>query len=591
MTSTTPHANSVKLIGDLGLFNATITTVEAEQGVELVTLSLTADGPSVPSKIALQFDFPAVDVIGAWSPSVNRDRALHPSWGGRYGSSATSSAPVVSLYSGAGANRITLALSDAMRPVQLRANIVEETACYDCGVVFFEHEVNAFDTYSVTLRVDRRNVPFHEAIDDVRAWWEQQPGYAPAPVPAAAKAPLYSTWYSFHQKVDPAAMEEQCRLAKALGCDAVIVDDGWQCGDNNRGYAFCGDWEVYEPKIPDMAAHVKRVHDLGMKYILWYSVPFVGRQSKAWSRFENYMLRPFGADAQWAVVDPRYPAVREYLIGTYEAAVRNWDLDGFKLDFVDSFRANAEPAQFPDETDFKSVPEAVDRLLTDVLARLSALKPDICIEFRQSYIGPLMRKYGNMFRAGDCPDDAMQNRISTVDVRLLAGGSATHADMVMWHNNEPVESAALQLINVLFSVPQVSVLIDQIPEDHQRMLKFWLSFWREHSDLLLGAKIEPTSPELLYPQVGVRGDKLAIFAGYASGLLTVSSAGDRDIIAVNGTRSRGVYLAGLVECQTYRAEIRDCMGQSAGTATITGSRDAVALDVPPSGLAFISRTA
>ena len=37
------------------------------------------------------------------------------------------------------------------------------------------------------------------------------------------------------------------------------------------------------------------------------------------------------------------------------------------------------------------------------MTRLTKIKTDVLIEFRQSYIGPLMRKYGNLFRAGDCP--------------------------------------------------------------------------------------------------------------------------------------------------------------------------------------------
>ena len=36
-------------------------------------------------------------------------------------------------------------------------------------------------------------------------------------------------------------------------------------------------------------------------------------------------------------LDPRYKKVREYLSNLYESAVKEWDLDGLKLDFIDSF--------------------------------------------------------------------------------------------------------------------------------------------------------------------------------------------------------------------------------------------------------------
>ena len=81
------------------------------------------------------------------------------------------------------------------------------------------------------------------------------------------------------------------------------------------------------------------------------------------------------------------------------------------------------------------------------------------IEFRQPYIGPLMRKYGNMFRAGDAPNAYVANRVRTIDLRLLSGETAVHSDMIMWHPDEPVERAALQLLNVMFSVGRVSPVL------------------------------------------------------------------------------------------------------------------------------------
>lgn len=65
----------------------------------------------------------------------------------------------------------------------------------------------------------------------------------------------------------------------------------------------------------------------------------------------------------------------------------------------------------------------------------------------------------------------------------------------MWHSDEPAESAALQLFNVLFSVPQISVLLDRIPPEHVEMLRFWLGIWREHRDVLLDGELAPLHPE------------------------------------------------------------------------------------------------
>ena len=436
--------------------------------------------------------------------------------------------------------------------------------------------------------MDTRPLPYWESLAQVQQWWARQPGYEPAPVPEVARLPMYSTWYSFHQQLTASKVEEQCALARELGCEAVIVDDGWQTTENARGYAFTGDWQVAQTKIPDMKAHVARIHQMGMKYLLWYSVPFVGKQSEAWSRFANQMLSTIDR-LNAGILDPRFPAVRDYLLSTYEQALLDWDLDGFKLDFVDRFVLPREKEhQRSPEQDYLSVSEAVDRLLSDIMAHLRAIKPDILIEFRQPYIGPLMRKYGNMFRASDCPNDAITNRRRTVDLRLLCGTTAAHADMLMWHPDEPVASAALQIINVLFAVPQISVLLTSLPATHREMLRFWLSFWREHRDVLLDGHLHPQHPEGQYPVIGASTPTKRLIAMYQPSPIDLGHQVPASCILVNGTRQDGMMLALREEVGPRRIEIRTCQGQLIREEHVVLTQGLHSLPVPASGLALLS---
>lgn len=299
----------------------------------------------------------------------------------------------------------------------------------------------------------------------------------------------------------------------------LIVDDGWQTDDNRRGYAYCGDWEISKRRFPDMRAHVERIHRLGMKYLVWFSVPFVGDRSRNRERFRDKVLYRIPA-LETAVLDPRFPEVREFLISTYVKTLREWDIDGFKLDFIDSFRFEGEDPAIRENyagRDFKSLPEAVNRLLSETRSRLERIRPGILIEFRQSYIGPAVRKYGNLFRAGDCPGDILSNRLSTIDLRLSSGNTAVHSDMLEWSARDTAENAALQLLNVIFSVPQISVRLAAIPEEHRNMLKFWLGFMRVHREVLLFGKLTPYHPELNYPLVVAETDAETVIAVYGAG--------------------------------------------------------------------------
>lgn len=573
------------LKGQEDLFETSLSVQQAEDGVIYVNLKLQADEPKLPSEMELIWHHPVIDVHSCWHPGAYRNKRLRVDWENGFKSKATSLAPVCCLYSLKGNNRQTFAFSDALNPIELKSGLNEETATFLCSVKLFQEPGCLVQSYEATLRIDTRDIPYYESLKQVQQWWASLSGFMPSAVPETAKLPMYATWYSFHQQLTPEAVERQCELAKEMGCEAVIVDDGWQTADNARGYAYCGDWEVYEGKFPDMRAHVERVHRIGMKFLLWYSVPFIGIHSKAWHIFENKLLGKndsLGA----GVLDPRFPDVREYIIGKYEKALQEWDIDGFKLDFVDSF--NLTEDSDIEGRDYRSVPQAVDRLLSDVMARLRSIKPDIMIEFRQSYIGPLMRKYGNMFRAMDCPNDAIENRSRTLDVRLLAGSTAVHADPIMWNPNEPVESAALQIVNTLFSVPQISVMLDCLPEVQVQMVRFWLSFWRMYRDVLLDGKLVPLQPELNYPLVTAIADEKRISVVYADVIVNPGLDTAREWLVVNGTLHDRVVLELAEGWGEREVEIRDCTGLVTAEYRIELHNGLHAIDIPPAGVAIFT---
>src|SRR5262249_18386183 len=206
-------------------------------------------------------------------------------------------------------------------------------------VVFFSEPHAALTQYLAALRLDRRRVRYETALHDVAGWWAAQPGYTPADVPEAARRPVYSTWYNCHQSVDASVLLDEVAVAKTLGFDTIIVDDGWQTLDTHRGYAFTGDWEP--ERMPQMKAFVDGCHARGVKVMLWYAVPFVGKNAKVAALFQDKSLR-FEADLGAYVLDPRYPEVRRHLVDVYRRALREWGVDGFKLDFIERFVADGK---------------------------------------------------------------------------------------------------------------------------------------------------------------------------------------------------------------------------------------------------------
>lgn len=569
---------------DLEGLNVEYEVGKIEEGLENIKLRFTSEVERQFPKVKIKWKHPVVDIHSYWHPTAFRNKNLDSDWGYGFFSKAAVGAPVGCFYNLEGRNKITYALSDALNTIQLNMGVHEEDASLNCIITLFTEVTKPRKEYEIELRIDTRDIPYYDSLQEVAKWWESFDMYKPSTVPECAKLPMYSTWYSFHQEIVPEEIEKQCKIAKDLGCRAVIVDDGWQTSDNKRGYAYCGDWEVSKERITDMKEHVKRVHDIGLKYILWYSVPFVGINSKAWTNFKDKLLA-FREELGTGVLDPRYSDVREYLINKYEKALIEWDLDGFKLDFIDEFYLREDAEYKKDERrDYESVQDAVDRLLTDVINRLKAIKPDIMIEFRQKYIGPLMRKYGNMFRAADCPNHAITNRVETLDIRLLCGNTAAHSDMVMWNPEDTVESAALQMVNILFSVPQFSMRFENLNDEHFKMAKFWLSFWKENRDVLLEGRLSPVSPELMYPLVQSDIENKRVIAAYSDVILRSGKSIPEEFICINGTLKNEVVLYFEEDLGTRKMKAYNCCGKVVEDKEIVIEKGLQVFNIPACGV-------
>ncbi len=551
-------------------------------------ISVVFDKPTVPEPIRIGWSTPILDIYRPWGPSIGTKPSLGYDWAKRITSSRLASgAPLMCWLSQGGSNRLTVALSDAASPHEIAGGVREEDASLDCRITLFTRPISAITSYSVTARFDCADRSLEKSVAEIDGWWADACGYPRAYVPDAAKKPMYSTWYSFHQRTIPDEILYQCRLAKEMGMDAVIVDDGWQTEDGNRGYAYCGDWEVCTSKIPDMKAFVDGVHALGMKFILWYSVPFVGTQSKMYKRFSDKVLGRFhgSGDEKWTCLDPRYPDVREALTDIYRRAKLEWGLDGFKLDFIDSFELHsAESFAYDARRDTQSLEEGIDLLLDGITRALREIDPEVLIEFRQSYIGPVIRKYGNMFRIADCPDDAVQNRTNGVLLRNLLRGSAVHSDMLMWNYGETPEAAAKQVISALITVPQISVLLDRIPESHRKMLENYLDFWHTHRETLTEGELICAGLDANYSIVTAQGAGESITVAYLPVVLNVSAENDRTVF-VNGTSESRLTVRFASDIPWLRFRVYDCMGNMTEDDYIpaTGDVKIEEFDVPESG--------
>ena len=512
-------------------------TETPEPGVQVEVITLTSPVEATPPAFTASYALPQKDIHHTWRPSGGTSIGV---------SERTSLAnwmPVYAAIDANSGNRLTVACSEAFHEVAYWAGIHEPTCEYRGAFTFFTGVEAPVRTAEVRLRFDDRPVFWGRAVEEASDWISSFPGNEPSVPPEAAFDPLYSSWYNFHQDVTASALEADLPLAAADGMRTVILDDGWQTERPGIGYSNCGDWTVARRFAPDMRRHVESVHRLGFRYMVWSAVPFMGEKAEAWPRFKGKFIR-----VKWGnvwVLDPRFPEVRKYLIDLYARRMREWNVDGFKLDFIEqfSFDESGDPAVRDGYAgrDIRSMPEAIDALMGGIRRKLVEIRPDVMIEYRQAYMGPAIRKFGNMIRVGDCPGDFTANRRGIANLRLTSGRTAVHSDMLEWHPEESAVSAARSIISALFGVVQYSMVLARLPEEHHRMVAHWVRFSQKHRDTLLNGEFRPYHPESDYPVLeGVASDERVV-AVYSPSVVAQVAA-DRRAIVVNATGCDSVAL-------------------------------------------------
>jgi hypothetical protein len=245
-----------------------------------VVADVAADGP-----VTLRWTWPAGDAVTLWQAAQGSRRNLPTDWGSHRDVRSVRSAPVATLVDPQDRSLLTISLSSNVRGCDFAVGVSEETA-----EQLIELTVTDLEGEGFALRIDLRAQHFAEALRAVTAEWAAELGDRIADVPPVARRAMYSTWYSDHQHVSAESVERHARAGAAYGTEAVIVDDGWQTDDTRRGYAYCGDWEPTSQTFPDMAEHVRRVHALGQRYVLWLAPPLIGVHSKAWDGLKDRIL-------------------------------------------------------------------------------------------------------------------------------------------------------------------------------------------------------------------------------------------------------------------------------------------------------------
>ena len=124
--------------------------------------------------------------------------------------------------------------------------------------------------------------------------------------------------------------------AKELGSEMFVLDDGW-FGHRDDDRSSLGDWFVDEKKFNHgIAGFAKRVHDLDMKFGLWFEPEMISIDSKLYQTHPEWMIKTPGRGQtpgrHQFVLDMSRQEVVDYLFGLMSHIIQDAKLDYIKWD-------------------------------------------------------------------------------------------------------------------------------------------------------------------------------------------------------------------------------------------------------------------
>ncbi len=543
----------VEIEGNLGTFQLDKRIKKEQDSVYLLTIRLQSETEQQIPGFTVKWNLPSQNIYTIWDNKFNSGRS---NYNLKNNSRIGGALALLSYIDKRNYNRFTFGISDNTNTIKIENKLKEEDANFYISLGFFNDNPpkRLTKAYTVTIRFDLRSIRYERSLNDMAKWW--QSFYPPAHTPKAAIVPLYSTWYNFHHHLTEKEILKECNIAKELGMDAIIIDAGWMTLNDETDFSTVGD---YKPKrLKHIKKLVAEIHALEMKVMLWYATSMAGIDSEAAHKFKGKFIRK---DKKRFIYDPRYPEVREHLIVLLENALKEWDIDGVKLDFMSKMYPDPDtPVDKAEGRDYASIDQATDRWFKDIYNRLRKINPEVLIEFRQPHINPVTQQYGNMFRAIDNFNMEIANRIYISKIRLTSPGLATHSDMLKWHTSDSTDDAALQVLNGIFSVPQISIKLDSISKGHRTMIGFWMKYWSTNKNILMHENFRADHPGENYTALHGFDHKKQITALYTDQVVQPKSNTVNEIDLINATSNTTLYFDPLdnfskeITIETYSSE-------------------------------------
>ena len=384
-----------------------------------------------------------------------------------------------------------------------------------------------------------RGSSWFDTMGKLRAAHDQARGTAFRPSPDRAWEPMWAPWGGAEGEWRTRRQEmlraddllQMAAVAKELGFGAVTNSGSWfvdrtpDASRDSTGWGYPDSIGDFSPAAAfgDMKQFVRQMRAIGMVWLPWISPWLAGRHTRKRKELQDAMIQvdldPAHPEHNVATsyLCPRHPFTQQYVCEMVERLIRAYELDGFLMDMVEFTTMHRCIA--PHEHNYDSVGLAMDDGLARLTEAVYRANADALIEFRPRY-----SNLCNLYRAthhrspdsGEAGSYDMNRRHCVIMRSYMPPGIAVHCDPQWWHIDEADKTVAKMLSTLAVSgVPQIGADLINIPPSHRRLIKVWLSFYREHKQAFRTGRLRPTQQDALFSTILVESGTKG-FVSYAS---------------------------------------------------------------------------
>lgn len=195
----------------------------------------------------------------------------------------------------------------------------------------------------------------------------------------SSKRIIVNSWEAFYFDINEDKLLKLADVAKYIGAEIFVVDDGWFRGRNDDSSSL-GDWKPAPNKFPGgMKNFVKVIKEKGLKFGIWIEPEMINPDSQLYRKYPDWCYHFKGRKRiemrHQLVLNITKSEVKDYIKGVLKYIIDEYEPDYIKWDMN---RYISQTGAF----NLKKTPVWIEhtKVVYELMKYLKSLKPDLILE-------------------------------------------------------------------------------------------------------------------------------------------------------------------------------------------------------------------